>query len=208
MITRISKNITSFFILRGIIIEDDREVYVYSFEVLLSTFVSFVPLVVLAFVSGTTYYTTLYLMGFVPLRQVAGGYHAKSYFRCFVTLMFAYVLYLILVLFLPDIYLMLAIILSALLSVLLVLLLAPSESSNKPFSRNEAIHYKKRGRIAITAYFILAGLLIACVSDMRLALSLTLGNLTVAMSLLANFVLNSNKLRNNAGCGKGESANE
>jgi hypothetical protein len=39
MITQISKSISSFFVAHGIIPENDRDVYVYSLEVLLSLFV-------------------------------------------------------------------------------------------------------------------------------------------------------------------------
>jgi hypothetical protein len=47
----LSRGISAFFIARGIIAEDDREVYVYSFEILLSPLVNFLALVFLAVVT-------------------------------------------------------------------------------------------------------------------------------------------------------------
>jgi hypothetical protein len=41
MIARLSKSVSSFFILQGIISVEDREVYEYSFEILISTLLSF-----------------------------------------------------------------------------------------------------------------------------------------------------------------------
>ena len=73
MIELMSKKVSSFFIVRGIIQEDDREVYVYCFEILLSTLLSFIALAILSLISGTFLETLLFLLGFVPLRLVAGG---------------------------------------------------------------------------------------------------------------------------------------
>jgi len=70
MITRMSKNISSFFVAHGIIPADDMEVYEYGFEVLISTAMSFIFLAIMSIISGTLQYSALYLIGFVPLRLV------------------------------------------------------------------------------------------------------------------------------------------
>ena len=76
MITQVSKKVTSRFIMLGIIPEDGFEVYAYSFEILISSLISFLALSVAAILSGTVYYTALYLVGFMPIRLSAGGFHA------------------------------------------------------------------------------------------------------------------------------------
>ena len=197
MIVRMSKKVSSFFIDKKIISCEDREVYEYSFEILFSSFLSIAAVMIMALLSKTIIFTTLYMIGFIPLRLIAGGYHAKNHFRCFIILMCTYSAFLLLITFLPHDYLIFGIILTAATSVALTYLFAPSEDKNKPVSNNEKIGFKKKSRISITIYIALACLLAIIVSDMKFAFSLTLGNLTVAVSLLANYI-KCKKIVNNA----------
>ena len=192
-------NVSSFFVAKGIISETDLDVYVYSFEVLFSSLYSIVALIILAFISATVINTALFMLGFIPLRQVAGGFHAKNHFRCFIILMFSYAAFLAIIFFLPDNYVIYSIILSVLFAVGLVFLLAPSENSNKPFTSDEKTKFKKKSRFASVCYTILIVSIVIFVSDKRYALSLVLGNLSVGISLLANFV-RCNQAQNKQAC--------
>jgi accessory gene regulator B len=183
-----SRRISSLFIAQGVIPENDREVYIYSFEILLSTVVNFIAVILVAIVSGTVPETSLYLLGFIPLRQITGGYHAKNHLRCFFILMLSYAAFLLFLFYLPPESVVWAIVLGILLSVVLVLALAPSEDKNKPFSNEEVIYFKKRSRFSIVAYAVAISLLAAIIADHRFAFSLTLGVFTVGASLLANFI--------------------
>jgi len=75
MIARTSRKLSSLFISHEIIPTEDREVYEYSFEVLLSMLVSFVVLFTIAIATGTITNTMVYLAGFVPLRLLAGVFY-------------------------------------------------------------------------------------------------------------------------------------
>ena len=188
MITRMSKKISSYFVIHKIIPADDQEVYEYSFEVLLSTIISFIALFLLAAISNTMLLTSLYLLGFIPLRLIAGGFHAKSNLRCFVILIFAYSTYLAIIRLVPPGYLVIGTGISMVLSCTLVFMLAPSEDANKPITREEHRKFKKKSRITIICYFVLVFIIITIVTDKRPALSIAAGNATVAISLLANFI--------------------
>jgi len=205
-----ARNVSSFFVAHGIIQEADWEVYVYSFEILFSTAVSFLAVTILAIVSRTLAFTLLYMTGFVPLRILAGGYHAKNHFRCFLVLLAVYSAFLLLINSMPtDVIAQTTIMLILLsLSVLSVFRFAPSEDRNKPLSTEESVRFKKRSRLAIVCYSVLVGLQIVFVSNKIFAFALTLGVFTVAVSLLANFIKNEHsEIRNNAECGK-EKKNE
>jgi len=190
MIARLSGKIASYFVFHGIIDKDDEEVYEYSLEVLISTVLSLIVLLVLALATGTFFYTTLFLLGFIPLRLNAGGYHAKDHLRCFIVLMFTYTAFLLLMHMLPYVYMTTVAASSAMLSVIAVFLLAPSEDSNKPLSADEMIPLKKRSRIVIVGYAVVVCLLSLFVPETKYAFSLALGNLTVALSLFANYLKN------------------
>jgi accessory gene regulator B len=188
VIAKMSHKVSSFIIDHGIISETDRDVYEYSFEILFSTFSSTVALVILSIASATELNTLLFLLGFVPLRLVAGGYHAKTHFICLLILMFTYAIFLIIVSFIPANYIIPATITSFLLAGVLVFLLAPSDSTNKPLSSKETIRFKTKSRIAIACYSIVVGLTTLFISDKHNALSLVLGTLSVGISLIANYI--------------------
>ena len=188
MIARMSKKISSYFIMQKIISEEDREVYEYSFEILLSILMSIIAIAVIAIVSKTVLYTTIYFAGFIPLRSVAGGFHAKSHARCFLILIVTYPLFLIISSLMPQEYITPIIIPSIIISVILVLLLAPSEEKNRPFSDADRVRLKSKSRFLISIYTISVGAILVIFNDKTIALSMTLGVLTVGLSLLANYV--------------------
>jgi accessory gene regulator B len=95
MITQFSKKLASFFVSKKIIECDDKEVYEYSFEIFLATILNGLFIAITAIVTKTILVTLFYLVGFLTLRGVAGGYHAKNHFRCFFILVFTYGLFLI-----------------------------------------------------------------------------------------------------------------
>ena len=183
-----SRKISSVFVVHGIIHEEDRDVYVYSFEVLLSTLMSFVVLIVLSIISRTILETALYLIGFLPLRQIAGGYHAKNHFRCFLIMLFSYLTLLTLLHYLPTSAITPVTCAGGLLSVFSVYLFAPSEDTNKPLSDKEVLRFRRKSRLSIIVYSIVIGIFTVFVSDKIFALSLALGVFTAAASLLANFI--------------------
>lgn len=120
---------------------------------------AFVALIILSVISGTIIETTVFLLGFVPLRLTVGGYHAKNHFRCLVILLFVYSAFLLVIFFLPASYRVLVITVGVLLSIMLVFLIAPSEDSNKPLNENEFVRFWRKSRVAITVYTILIGMM-------------------------------------------------
>ena len=84
MLYRIADKCTSLLIRRGIIEPQKKNIFFYGFELWWSTFfcVSFILL------WGSLFHclkeTAIFIVTFMSIRIPAGGYHAKSYGRCFV----------------------------------------------------------------------------------------------------------------------------
>ena len=209
MIARLSRRLTSFFVVRGIVPENEMDVYVYGFEILMSTLQNFIALAILSVLIGKVIETVFFLLGFIPLRLIAGGYHAKNHFRCFLILMLVYSAFILLIFIIPVEYATRSIILSYSITAILVFIIAPSEDANKPMSSREAIVFRKRSRIAIASYAALIGAVATVMADKEYALSLTLGLLTVGLSLLANLTKGRKKAgMNKAVSGEGDINNE
>jgi len=191
--TRLSRKLSSFFIASEIIPAEDKEVYEYSFEILISTLISFTALLIFSLLTDTVLYTSIYLVGFIPLRLVAGGYHAKNHLRCFIILMCTYSLFLLLLGFLPTELVMYVTVAVIVKSLVLVFVFAPSEDENKPVAESKKPKFEKASRISIVCYAVIALSLAMFIPDGRFAFALVLGNSTIAISLLANYVKQKKK---------------
>jgi len=85
MIHFIAKNTVTQMINNNIVSSKMAEVYQYGLELLLSTVLTTLSILGLACSVDSFLYGMLYLMISIPLRMTAGGYHASTYAKCFVT---------------------------------------------------------------------------------------------------------------------------
>lgn len=67
-----------------------KPIYVYGLELTFSTMSSILSILIFSFVMGIFPSALMFLLVFCPLRLVCGGYHASTYFRCFVVTNLAY----------------------------------------------------------------------------------------------------------------------
>jgi len=82
MITILSKSISHFLLERDIIPKEEAEIYQYGFETIISTVLGFLIIASLGILFHMFWLALLYYAVFVFLRQLTGGYHADTYFRC------------------------------------------------------------------------------------------------------------------------------
>lgn len=138
--------------------EEIREQYVYGAELLISSLVDFIILVVTGYVFHRLPETFVFLLFFCPLRSCAGGYHAPSYLSCTLIFSIYYVLICMMVQVMPGEIQMVVIALS----VLVILLFAPVEDSNKKLGkRREKVRQKCLCRMGVEliVYMVVVSLL-------------------------------------------------
>lgn len=82
MYAKLAAYATEFFIGKKMINESEREIYIYSFDVLISDLVYFMIAFLTALISRTLFESMLFFVGFFSIRRFAGGFHASSYIRC------------------------------------------------------------------------------------------------------------------------------
>lgn len=83
MLQTTSRKLTVYLLRNRIIDPAMSEVYQYGLELTLSTLITSSTIMLMAGVRDTFLYGLLYFAVSVPLRMTAGGYHAPTYFRCF-----------------------------------------------------------------------------------------------------------------------------
>lgn len=198
MIIEISKKLTEFFIENKVIQEEENEVYQYSFELLLSSVLNLISILLLAVLMKRLIETLIFVLVFFTLRTQIGGYHARTHFRCYLLTILNYVVFLIFLNRIPTEGVWQISHSFIMLSVVLIYLLAPIADDNKPLDDCEYLKYKGKSRILIMIYLIAV---LVCFLIPRnygyysncIALSISIGCLLSANSLFIAWVLKSIK---------------
>ena len=84
MIHELSKRINTLLSRKRIIKDELSEVYVYGTELFLSFILTSAVILTLGAISNMIIETLLYMIQFIGIRRLVGGFHAKTYLRCFI----------------------------------------------------------------------------------------------------------------------------
>ena len=128
------------------------KVYVYGFEILISSTISVLLIVLLSVAMGTSYAWVIFLLGFIPERVTAGGYHAATPLRCHIIFSFVFfvLLFISSVFSFPSCFAML----TSICELILVWKFSPIEAANKPLNKLKKQNNRRKS-IAVCAIDIL-----------------------------------------------------
>lgn len=84
MLHNTAKKITNYMVNRQIIAEDTFEIYQYGFEIMISTLLTSLSIMIVASLTDSFQIGILFFLISIPLKATAGGYHASTYFKCFI----------------------------------------------------------------------------------------------------------------------------
>jgi accessory gene regulator B len=82
MIQKLAVDMTDLFVRERIVEKNDSQVYAYAFELLISTVINLAFVFTVALFLRNVLETILFLAAFIPLRVLAGGFHAKTHWLC------------------------------------------------------------------------------------------------------------------------------
>lgn len=147
MISEIANRITVCLENNKLISKEDNDVYAYGFEILISTVITFAIVIILGIVMKSLFAALVYFGIFALLRQVCGGYHAESYFKC--NIIFAFTTFIVMIAYKYVSVNILGILhyLIAAFWVLSVFALAPIENKNKSLGKEKQKLFKMLGRV-------------------------------------------------------------
>ena len=147
IVTRLNKE--------GIIQKEDNEVYLYGLQLLLSTLLKILGLMIIAYGLGVVRESIIFLLSFSVLRIHAGGVHAHTLFKCFIStaiLMFSSIFISRLI---PDNYNLNIQVILIVISIIMIYRYAPVADENKPLTDDEYVLYKKRSIITVLVVAII-----------------------------------------------------
>ena len=194
MFSKLSEQMTRSLENKGTIQSENRELYRYGFEQGFIMLLNLVTTLVIGLLFGKVLQLCLFMAAYIPLRSYAGGYHAKTPFRCYllsiiiltaVTLCMKYLV-------LDNIVYYLMIVISG----AVILLLSPVEDKNKPLDEKEIQVYKKR-TVAILIFemilFIVMNFLNLQMFSVSICYAMVMLGILLILGLIKNIISNKTK---------------
>lgn len=128
--------------------------YVYGYELLISSVISVLIVVLVSIICGDLRYSLSFLLGFVIQRIYIGGYHATSHIRCYFAFSGMFLICILLSKLIEATHVFRIITTALLLSI--SILFAPVEAKNKPLNEKKSLKYKTIASILSAIDFIFA----------------------------------------------------
>ena len=143
MINNLSTRITDKLLSKGNITEDERELYIYGFFMLLSHLMYFILACIFGLLFKCFIESIIFYVAFQFIRRYAGGYHAATETRCEILSTLS-IIASIGIIKLSKIYDFKTILLFiTLMSVVLIFFLCPLDTPEKPLSEKESKYFSK-----------------------------------------------------------------
>lgn len=151
MIRRMSEKITDCLLDRNILPQEEKEVYEYGFELLISSLIGFIIVFVSGLIFGLLSESMLFYIIFVSVRPFCGGYHADTHMKCKMTFIVVYALVMLFSQVFANNYRMIYHVLLLAVYWLSIILYAPVEHKNKPLDSEEKARNRKLSIILAAA---------------------------------------------------------
>lgn len=152
MIEQISKKTTDLLLRADIIEETDGSTFKYCFEVVFMLFLFLLLTFPVAYILGYFLPALFFVLSFLLLRSIAGGFHAKNPEHCLFLSVGSFFLFLFVCKFYTNNYFTIIIYSIA---CFIILLKAPVEAKNYPLSHHKRERHKKQCRILLSVYFLI-----------------------------------------------------
>lgn len=95
MLERLAKGAARFFVVQDIVKSEHEEIYAYGMEILLSTVINGVMVLIVAAITNTLLPSLIFFTAFIIMRRTAGGYHANTHGGCMVILAAVHLLFIL-----------------------------------------------------------------------------------------------------------------
>lgn len=182
MIHLLSSVLTDFLCRSGIVPEDDREIYAYGYEILISSIIGIASVMVIGALLGVFAETLVFIVVFISTRQTCGGYHADSYIKCISVYITNYIMVIGLTLCLLETYSLFVWLIMTIPAASAVIGFAPMENENKPMTDDEKKINRRRALLITGLCIALSGGLLSVSARFSLLISSTL--LSTAMLMI------------------------
>ena len=174
--------ITDYYIRKNIIDAAKRNIYIYGFKLIISDIVNFIVIILLGLLVNCELESVVFLITLCGLRVFTGGFHAKTFFVCRLSMMITFILVmatsnLLIKSGVNYIYIGLL----NIISIIIVALLAPVQNPNKKLEVKQMKTNHKRSVIASLFLSVLSVILVYCKINMGVIISITTAAVAILM---------------------------
>ena len=159
MIKYLLNNITDFFYLNNIINEEEKEIFVYGLQLIISTVIGITLIASLGLFLNMFVKSLIFLISFIWIRMYSGGYHASSYIKCNLTFVTVYLMTMVITTITPSNYIMIASLVMISLTLHIILKYAPVDHENKRLSDEQKRINKKITLQLLFLFYLIAAVL-------------------------------------------------
>lgn len=143
MLNRLSKSFTDKLLVNGTITEDEQELYIYGFFMLLSQLMYLILACIFGLILGCAFESIIFYIAFQFIRRYAGGYHASTETRCEILSILS-ILACIIVIRLSRTYdIQTVLLVISAVAAVCIFCLSPLDTPEKPLSEKEFKYFRK-----------------------------------------------------------------
>lgn len=184
----ISSRIANFLGNQKIIDKNEVDICRYGLEVFASSTIMLLCILLISIFAGNFLETIFFFMAFIPLRIYAGGYHANTKFRCFLTSLVVYFLFTFLLYIIPQGIYTTVCLGEIFFTLAVILLFSPVIHINKNVNKKEILHYRKISINICMLEIMVVSVLILILKNHTIVLSFALGQLAEALAILTAII--------------------
>lgn len=179
MFVKLADNIVKWMLNNQIIEENKAVICRWGISHILDTVFNIVTFLIIGFLFKMPIETIIFTLGYIPLRIYAGGYHAKTPFRCWCLSNIILAVSLVIVQNVEKCYIAFGIL--SLIAIVVLIVFMPVEDLHKPLDQNDRKKYKKRG-VSILAIEICISFVFTLLHHNKI--SLVLSSVWVLLSVM------------------------
>lgn len=148
MLSSIAEEISLRLVADRLIPIDKMKYYTYGIELVLNNFLIFLTIAVISLLTDKIFISFVYILTYCPIRNYVGGYHCKTYQKCYLTTLILYVSMLFFNQYLSTNRLTISFILFAI-TIPAILILSPVDYGNGAISKDERKTYRQKSAMLI-----------------------------------------------------------
>lgn len=179
MFVKLADSIVKWMLSNKIIEENKVVICKWGISHILDTVFNIITFLIIGILFKMPFETIVFTLGYIPLRIYAGGYHAKTPFRCWCLSNIILAISLVIVQNAEKYYITFGVL--SLIAVVILIILMPVEDLHKPLDQNERKKYKKRG-VSILAVEICISVALALLHYSQI--SFVLNSIWILLSII------------------------
>ncbi|WP_294773846.1 accessory gene regulator B family protein [uncultured Eubacterium sp.] len=154
MINKISSIIVEILIKHSLVENEDKELYLYGFFILLSQILYFIIVITIGILFNVIFESIIFYITFQFIRRYAGGYHAKTETRCDILSTLSILCCIVLIKLSKMYDIRIALLSASLVFAVLIFILCPLDTPEKPLNDKEYKYFRKISWIILSLIII------------------------------------------------------